>query len=318
MIQKPYRIEKVETSGSIRYYLLKDVQFKDRKEKVRKRIQNPNASKTGFDLELETKAVSKKAELVSDYYSSEMKKSDVLSLEIKRWKYAAVFKRIPADETAEFNKAFEKAYIHGTTMIEGNTLTLNEVAGLLDHGILPRKELREINEIQNYRKVHDYLKNYNGKVTVRFIQKLHSLIMDNILENPGDFRKSGLISISGCDLELTPPDLIEDELDELIQTYYENIRNRKYPFEQIMLFHYRFEMIHPFSDGNGRVGREILNCLMRREKYPKFFFGGENRDDYLSALRFGNARQDSRMIQTFSQMYQQQLKKVVLEFDKLR
>jgi len=322
MIEKPYRIEKVEMNGHIRYYLIKDIQFKDRKAKIRKRIENPDVTNTGFDsafdLELETKAISKKAELVSDYYSSVLEKSDILSLEIKRCKYAEVFKRIPADEAAEYHKTFEKAYIHGTTMIEGNTLTLREVTDLLEHGILPRKELREINEIQNYKKVRDYLKNYNGKVTVRFIQTLHSLIMDHILETPGNFRQFGLVAISGCDLALTPPDLIEDELEERIQTYYENILNQKYPFEQMMLFHYRFEMIHPFPDGNGRVGREVLNYMMTREKYPKFLIGGENREDYLSALRFGNEQKDTEMVGMFSKMYQRQLEKVVSEFDRLR
>ena len=321
---KNYRLEKIEKNGIVRYNLIKDVQFKNKKAKVRKAVsdlKNTAFCDIEYDFELEEKAVLKKAELVSCYYSSEyLEKSEVLELEEKRWRSIELFKIAPTDEIREYYKLFEKAHIHGTTMIEGNTLTYAEVSDLLEYDIVPKKGLREINEIQNYKKVRSFIRDYKGAVTLSFIKKLHFGLMDKVLENPGGFRQSP-VYISGSDLILTPPDLIEDELAELIQNYYENKKNKpneKYPFEQIILFHYRFEMIHPFADGNGRVGREILNYLLTKEKYPPLLINGNNREEYLSAFRFGNEEKYSQMIQIFCQMYQQQLSKIEEQFGNLK
>jgi Fic family protein len=308
MDSKKYRIEKIDKNGSIRYNLIKDVRFKDKKAKVRKAISDPE-NVGFFCLELEKKAAFKKAELVSDYYSSDyLKKIEILSLEEKRAFRNVYFKQISPDDISLIEAGFETDYIHGTTAIEGNTFRLNEVRDLLEYGISPKKTLREINEIQNFTKTRAFANHFNGKVTVDFIKKIHSLIMDKILENPGHFRNTG-IGIIGCDLQHTPPELIEDELNELINNFYENLQNKKHPFEQIIIFHYRFESIHPFTDGNGRVGREIMNYFFRKEKYPQFLIRPENRTEYLSALRMGDEEKIGQMIQIFYQIYQKQLDK---------
>jgi len=317
MNDNKYRLEKIEKNGNCRYNLVKDVQFKKSKSKVRKPISDLKNADINYDFELEEKAISKKAELVSDYYSYEhLEKSDILSLEEKRWRSAEYFKHAPPDEIRMYLERFEKAHIHGTTMVEGNTLTYAEVSDLLDYDIIPKKDLREINEIQNYKTVRAFIRGSSGKITLPFIKKLHSMIMDKVLENPGNFRQ-GSIFIYGSDLILTPPDLIEDELKELIQKYYENKQNGKYPFEEIILFHYQFEMIHPFSDGNGRIGREILNYLLAKEKYPPLLIDGSNRESYLAALRFGNQGNNSEMVRVFSQMYQKQLENIEKGFNRL-
>ncbi|WNY28786.1 hypothetical protein MmiEs2_09900 [Methanimicrococcus stummii] len=317
MIQSKYRLEKIEKNGNVRYNLVKDIRFKDQKAKVRVPISDPQNVDI-LNMDLEKKAVLKKVELSSDYYISDyLEKSDVLSLEEKRWIYKEFFKQVSIDEASYFEKKFETDYIHGTTAVEGNTLTLAEVNDLLEYGLSPKKDLREINEVQNYVKTRSFTSNYNGKITAAFIKKIHSLIMDNILENSGQFRNAN-VGIVGCDLQHTPPELIEDELNELIQIFYENIQNQKYPFEQILIFHYRFETIHPFLDGNGRVGREVMNYLLRKEKFPQFLIGNENRSEYLSALRSGDEEKLKQMIQTFYQMYQNQLTKIEDEFNRLQ
>jgi Fic family protein len=125
--------------------------------------------------------------------------------------------------------------------------------------------------------------------------------MDNIdYENAGIFKKADNILIYGRDMILTPADLIEDELQELINTFYENVKNKKNPFEQAILFHYGFEKIHPFTDGNGRTGREILNFLLEKEGYPRLIIPKESRKDYLSALEHGDENQYMEMVQTFA------------------
>ena len=135
MENQKYRLEIVNKNGISRYNLVRDIRFKDKKAKVRKVISDPQKADI-FNFDLEEKAVLKKAELVSNYYVCDyLEISDLLSLEEKRWMSHEFFKLTVADETLFFKTKFEMNYIHGTTAIEGNTLTLNEVKNLLEYGI---------------------------------------------------------------------------------------------------------------------------------------------------------------------------------------
>jgi Fic family protein len=127
------------------------------------------------------------------------------------------------------------------------------------------KALREINELQNFKKVKSFRDKYRGNVTIDFIRMLHSLIMSNIdFELAGAFRRTDDVWIQGCELGVTPAELVESELRQAINRYYEKLEKKLHPFEAAALFHYDFELIHPFTDGNGRVGREIFNYMLKK------------------------------------------------------
>ena len=67
------------------------------------------------------------------------------------------------------------------------------------------------------------------------------------------------------------------------------------------MFHYFFEVIHPFTNCNGRVGREIFNFMLSKERYPKLLFLGKDRDMlYIKALKKGNVEDYSSMVEIFA------------------
>lgn len=201
-------------------------------------------------------------------------------------------------ELEVYNEQQDTLYIHGTTAIEGNTLTLNETYYLLTEGIVPKKSLREINEIQNYKKVRFFINDYKGKLTIPFIKKLHSLIMNNIdYETAGQFRTKDNIIILGSNISSGLAATIKLYLQDLIDS------NDLHPFERAILFHYKFEVIHPFTDGNGRTGREILNFMLQKEGYPRFIISKESREMYLKALEHGNKNEVIEMLQIFFELY---------------
>ena len=127
--------------------------------------------------------------------------------------------------------------------------------------------------------------------------------MNNIdLYTAGVFRRVDNIGIDGCDLRVTPSILIEKELLEIIDTYYTRISEGWHPFEEAVIFHYKFEMIHPFMDGNGRVGREVFNYMLTRKGYPRLLILGSNRETYIQSLRFGNEEKYVNMIEIFANL----------------
>lgn len=313
MHRRPYRVEiNNPKNRKSQYYLVKDVKFKDKKKKIRIYLGTIPPTPEDVDkyckeyaYEIELKAASKKAELSSVFYSSDyLSIEEMNGIENIRFIAKTFMSLLTTNEMETYEINFDIHYIQGTTSIEGNTLSLEEASDLLMRGIAPKdKTLREINEVQNFRNVKEYRDKYRGKVTLDFIKTLHSLIMNNIdFESAGAFRRTDFIAIRGCEHQVTPSILIEDELQQIIDKYYSRLDEGRYPFEESVLFHYEFEMIHPFTDGNGRVGREIFNYMLTKAEYPKLLFLGKDRDIYIDSLQLANKNRYGEMVRIFANL----------------
>jgi Fic family protein len=121
-------------------------------------------------------------------------------------------------------------------------------------------------------------------------------------QSAGTFRRADDRGIGGCDLQLCPSIEIESELTKIVGFYNDRIKEGYHPFEEAVMFHYFFEMIHPFSDGNGRVGREIFNFMLSKDRYPKLLFLGEARDKFVQALKLGNDEKYIEMNHYFAEI----------------
>lgn len=216
-------------------------------------------------------------------------KLEVERLETLRFDYSFRFNKLYPGAFEQYKKANYVRYVHGTTAIEGNTFTLSETRQVLEDNItVAGKDLREQFEIQNYKKVREFVEESSHRFDIRFIKKLHSIICENIPKsNPGNFRVTPVF-IAGMNVETSPAIAVESDLEDLIQFYKQQRRNKRHIVELAGIFHQRFEEIHPFNDGNGRVGREIINVMLERGDYPPVFFEKKDRASYLDALENGN------------------------------
>ena len=142
--------------------------------------------------------------------------------------------------------------IHGTLAIEGNTLTEEQVTALLNgkHVVAPAKEVQEVrNAITAYDSFMDF-NPYNYKDLL----KVHGLIAQGLVDNPGHFRKEpvGVLGKDGI-AHIAPP---ADRVPLLIGDLFEWLNNSQdHVLIKSSVFHYEFEFIRPFMDGNGRMGR---------------------------------------------------------------
>lgn len=180
-------------------------------------------------------------------------------------------------------------YVNGTTNVEGNTYTLKETELTLNQELtVSGKTAREFYEIINYKELKKYLDTLS-KITINadFIKKIHSFILKNIDdEAAGNFRGID-VGIRGSNLSPTPHILIEDEIEALVD-WYNKEKDILHPIELIVEFHHNFERIHPFIDGNGRVGRELMRLQLHEYQFPTIPISIKNREQYLKALELSD------------------------------
>lgn len=314
------------SKGKPYYHLVKDVKVKDRRTKVRVYLGHYEPSAEDVDrfrkdyaYVLEARAAEKRAELSSARYTSKyLTLEQIKTIETIRYYYKAFTSLLTTSEIEVYERNFEIEYVQGTTSIEGNTINRKQTYDLLVNNITPNdKSLREINEVQNFIKVKAYRDSYRsnyGKINLEFVQTLHSLTMSNIdFDLAGAFRRIDDVCIAGCDIPVTPSILIRPELLKLINDYYRQLEKGIHPFEASVMFHYKFELIHPFTDGNGRVGREIFNYMLKKSGYPRLLFLGEDRDIYIRSLKAGNEGKYAEMIEVFADLINKQRYQILVE-----
>lgn len=202
-------------------------------------------------------------------------------------------------ELEKYRQNFDVRYVHNTTAIEGNTISLKETSMILDHNLSPRsKKLREVHEIENYGKVLSYMRNYEKDITKKYILELHRLIERNIDDNTaGNFRRIS-VGISGSKWEPVPAISVEEEIGSLLE-WYRTDRKKIHPFELAGLFHHKFLQVHPFVDGNGRVGRELFNFILRRNGFPPVIVPVSRRDEYMECLELADEGDPAPLLRFF-------------------
>ena len=159
---------------------------------------------------------------------------------------------------------------HHSTAIEGNTLTQGETKSVLIDGYVPRAiELRELNEVLNYKSFTKHMiadLQAGREVTTEYIKEIHGILCHEAIESvPGRFKTQPNMVI-GADFIPSPPYRVPMDMENWVQdlkVQLEYAKTEKDVVTAVCRQHFAFERIHPFSDGNGRVGRALLvySCL---------------------------------------------------------
>ncbi len=167
--------------------------------------------------------------------------------------------------------AIVRSVYHGTH-IEGNMLQKDEALSVLK-GKDVMARARDIQEVINYRKVIDFIdqeaKEQHQQVTEELIQKIHGLVVDKILppEQAGQYRTKQVVIKNSQNGEITfkPPIPVEVPylMKEFVHWINRTTKDDIHPILKAGIAHHEFVRIHPFIDGNGRVGRSITTLLLQ-------------------------------------------------------
>ncbi len=198
----------------------------------------------------------------------------------------------PLDDVSlmKLEEYFKSSHIYHSAGIEGNRLTLQETALVLNEGIdISGKPLSDTVEVKNLGSAFEYLKELaksNQSLRETDIRNLHSLLIGKALNlSPGEYRKVGVI-ISGS--EHRPPEPLEVpmRMEALVNWFNEN--GERNPIIVAAIVHHELVAIHPFTDGNGRVARLVMNLILMRRGIPICTIQRNDRPNYYESLSFAD------------------------------
>ncbi len=208
--------------------------------------------------------------------------SEILSLEGLKVDYSLLRNFFPSGFESFKEDEFVR-YAQGSASVEGNSLNLQEALLVLTKGSsVAGKKVDEIKEIENMKKAA--MVSHKIKVlSERAIKKINAAILDGFPEkHPGEYRK-GPMFIAASKVRPVPADKVDSEMKKLLD-WVEKNGGKLHPLELASEFHARFEFIHPFEDGNGRTGREILNWMIQKNGFPRAIVNLSNRASYIALL----------------------------------
>jgi Fic family protein len=185
--------------------------------------------------------------------------------------------------------------ISSTLQIEGNTITMEQVTDYID-GKRVLAPVRDIKELRNAIEVYDRFRSFNP-FSIKSLCDAHKVLMNDLLPDAGRFRSGNVGIARGDEIAFIAPPapIVRAHLKDLV-CY---INNNKDPMLlKSCVFHYEFEYIHPFSDGNGRMGRLWQSLLLARhnpifEYVPVESSIKERQAEYYRAFDISNSRGDS-------------------------
>lgn len=176
--------------------------------------------------------------------------------------------------------------IHSSLSIEGNTLSEEQITSIVDNKRVVGPE-KDIMEVLNALEVYKELRNFKYYAEKDFL-KAHKLLMQGLVIAPGKYRMQGVGIVKGSKVEHVAPPF--QNLKFLMNDLFGYLKSKtELTLIKSCVFHYEVEFIHPFMDGNGRMGR-LWQTLILMDEYPLFEFLpfetliSKNQNDYYNAL----------------------------------
>jgi Fic family protein len=174
--------------------------------------------------------------------------------------------------------------VYNSNAIENSTLTLKETEKiLLELEISRNVSLREVYEAKNLARVIEYIKTKKENVNRELILLLHKMLITNINDSiAGRFRGIGEHVRVGTHIA-PAPEKVELLIEAMLDQYQSD--QTKFTIEKIAKFHLEFERIHPFNDGNGRIGRVLVNYLLLNDNFPPITIFNKDKQTYYLGFR---------------------------------
>ena len=282
-------IEKRNTGKKTKYYLSHSYREGEKVHKFRKYLgANLSASKLEERKKIAGKLILEeihKYNIIKDPLHFELSKEEVEEIEKLESEIPIKINHLSEKDW----KIFSEIFAYNTNAIEGSELNQKEVKDILEEDKWPDKSKEDIAETYGVDEAIKFIRTTKEHLSIDLIKKIHKIVFKNSKSFAGKLRRRGeevvVKDTSGKVVhEGAPQSRINYLLNELIDWYDKN----KSKYSTLILaavIHNQFENIHPFADGNGRVGRILLNNIMLKHGLPPMNIELKNRAEYYNSLK---------------------------------
>lgn len=234
--------------------------------------------------------------LLQDYYEQE------IEIKEKYLPLGKVTKLILSTKKREINpfelKLFE--FLAGSAQLEGGTITIGETIEMLTRDIYPEKPPRDIQMVKNLNEAFDYILNHlKEDITLEHIMELNKLVLFSLHKGAGQFKKSHNKIAGNVDFKTAFPKDVVPLLIDFCEKF-NSIGSREYALSELGFIHNEFQFIHPFSDGNSRTTRLIVNWLLMKHKLPILILKKGAFEKYMSLTKLSKGRNDQDLTKFLS------------------
>ncbi len=225
--------------------------------------------------------IPKDIEHIKNNFKKEIKLDLNKKLESIKNNFQAEWKRIPESARRKELEEIAIAFTYNTNAIEGSTITLEEVREIMHDKISPNKPIRDVKEAEAHSEVFLEMLEKEKKITNDLILEWHKEIFGETKVDIAGKYRDYLVRVGSY----LAPDWqeVKKMMDELI-AFIKN--NKKLNVVELSArAHYKFEKSHPFGDGNGRIGRLLMNHILWHSGYPMLIIEYKKRKSYYRALQ---------------------------------
>jgi len=183
-------------------------------------------------------------------------------------------------------RRFTEEFTYNTNAIEGSTVSLNEVQNILKQRMWPNRSKEEISETLGVAEAVKYTRATKETFSIELVKKIHKIIFKNSKPFAGKLRQIEVVVTNGSGGVAHRGVPARDLLSHLrrLKLWYDTNKSVYPPFVLAAVIHNQFENIHPFEDGNGRVGRLLLINILLKNDLPPIHIEMENRREYYNTL----------------------------------
>jgi hypothetical protein len=224
-----------------------------------------------------------------------------ISVKIRTSKFSNVkdnVLRIKSDPLNPFDdKVF--AFLSGSAQLEGSTVTIGETKELIIQDIYPDKPKKDIQMVKNLNEaMHYVLDNIEKDITVDSIKQLNKLVLFSLHRNAGKFKKTENKIQGNPNFKTAQPSLVPSLMDKYCLKINE-VTDRNKIIDIIGYSHNELQRIHPFSDGNSRTTRMVLNWILLKNHFPLLILKMGCFDEYMVLTKLSKIRDDKRLTNLF-------------------
>ena len=288
-----------EKNGFKKYYLAHSFRLGTKVKKARvylgANLSQEELKSKRKDADAKLKVKLAKTQAICDPYVSVLSPSELKELETLEARGELRVLHLSETDWTRFKATFA----YDTNAIEGSRVEADEVASILERGKWPKDKTKEdIAETYGVAEAVDYIRRNKEHVSLGLIKELHQIVFKNSKPFAGKFRGRGIeVEVAdgyGNVVHRGAPSVqVEGLLKKLVYWYGKN-KTRYPPIVLAAVVHNQFENIHPFQDGNGRVGRILLNNILLKHGLPPVNIELRNRGEYYGALQADEKRGDIR------------------------